>query len=448
MEIIVKRDILDELQAKGLCINPGVADKFFQIMLKELVEGIREHKKVTLQGLGTFSANTGPNKNIKTIPSEEFLTQISESLPVEKTKGRRIVETFVHFIKEMVIKGYEVQLLDFAHVKIEEKKPYVLKTPRKGQSSVVPAKKVLVFEPEKKLCEQVGVQELTFEPEEDFKKYIAHLKSSSLLLLVPTRDFFIEAFEYHFTKAGWNIHTVQNVEEAKSHILKGQVYLVILDSQIPNYQILCEMIKCNKETSFIPMVIMYPKGTDLKKTTDFRICGDEHLLQPFEIKQLIALAESVLAKTMDEKSLFKQELMFQFLTVDKYIDKANEICGKLFGISGLSEDDQISMSAAFREALANAAQHGNKHRRDKMLEVLYLLDKEKIIVSVTDKGFGFDWRKFLTAGKKGDPVGRARQSHREGKLGGLGIMLMLRCVDKLEYNDTGNEVTLTKYIRK
>jgi len=31
-------------------------------------------------------------------------------------------------------------------------------------------------------------------------------------------------------------------------------------------------------------------------------------------------------------------------------------------------------------------------------------------------------------------------------LGGLGIMLMLKCVDKLEYNDKGNVITLTKFL--
>ena len=35
-----------------------------------------------------------------------------------------------------------------------------------------------------------------------------------------------------------------------------------------------------------------------------------------------------------------------------------------------------------------------------------------------------------------------------GEHGGLGIMLMLKCVDKLEYNYTGNKITLTRMIRK
>ena len=42
----------------------------------------------------------------------------------------------------------------------------------------------------------------------------------------------------------------------------------------------------------------------------------------------------------------------------------------------------------------------------------------------------------------------ARERHEQGRPGGLGIMLMLRCVDRIEYNDIGNQITLTKMLKK
>ena len=171
-------------------------------------------------------------------------------------------------------------------------------------------------------------------------------------------------------------------------------------------------------------------------------------MQPFELKQLIKTSQIALRRALEERNIYKQEVLLQFPTLDNHIDKANDICGSLLRNSGLSDEGQVSLGAAFREALANAAQHGNKHRRDRMLEVLYLLDNEKITIVVTDSGFGFPWQKYLNINQAGDAIGRARQSHREGRMGGLGIMLMLRCIDKLEYNDTGNVTTLTKYVKK
>ena len=44
-------------------------------------------------------------------------------------------------------------------------------------------------------------------------------------------------------------------------------------------------------------------------------------------------------------------------------------------------------------------------------------------------------------------VDAARERHAEGRLGGLGIKLILQCTDKLEYNELGNELRMTKNLR-
>ena len=163
---------------------------------------------------------------------------------------------------------------------------------------------------------------------------------------------------------------------------------------------------------------------------------------------LLYTSDTVLRRSTEEEAIFDQEVLLQFSSNDEHIDKANKLAQKLFAISGLSQEEQITMAAAFREAVGNGAQHGNKHKTDAMMEVLYILDKKKITIVVTDSGPGFDWQNYLNLGKQGDAVGRARERFQEGKLGGLGIMLMLKCVDKVEYNDKGNVLTLTKSLNK
>ena len=46
----------------------------------------------------------------------------------------------------------------------------------------------------------------------------------------------------------------------------------------------------------------------------------------------------------------------------------------------------------------------------------------------------------------GGPIEQARTRHSSGGYGGLGIGLMLRCCDKVEYIPPGNIVKLTKYL--
>ena len=105
------------------------------------------------------------------------------------------------------------------------------------------------------------------------------------------------------------------------------------------------------------------------------------------------------------------------------------------------------MSAAFREAVVNAAQHGNKYKKDRKIEVQYLLDAEKITTVVKDQGGGFNHEQYVKSGSTRDAISAARERHAQGRMGGLGIMLMLRCCDRLEYNQNGNQLTLTKFLK-
>lgn len=448
MEIIVKKNILDELQAKGLCQSQEEADKFLHTVLEGIATSLSAKENVTLDKFGTFICQAqAENTNAKVIPSDDTLNKFLNIVSMDKGKVQKALAMLVHFFKEMLLKGHEVQLFGFASFRIENKKFRVLKTPVKGQSSLIPPRKVLVFEPDRKIRDAAGKQQIQFEPAEDLKKQIARLQTANILLCITKYDFFIKTLEYYFTKAGWKVNIAQNIEDAKHFVNSSRPHLVVLEQQVPNSQSLCEMIKCTLAPPSIPFLTIYPQGIDLKKPTEIRICSDEYLVQPFEIKQLISATELLVKKGLEEETGFKHEVMFQFLTIDDHIEKVQGFCSKLLDKSGLTGESLVSVGTAFREALSNAVQHGNKHRRDKMLEVLYWLDKEKIILAVTDSGPGFDWQKYVRPGKAEEAGAKGSQKHQEGKAGGMGIMLMLRCVDKLEYNEIGNMVTLTKYLK-
>jgi serine/threonine-protein kinase RsbW len=177
------------------------------------------------------------------------------------------------------------------------------------------------------------------------------------------------------------------------------------------------------------------------------VLGDEHLVEPFEVYTLLMLAESELARSSEEEIIFDQQVNFQFGTGEAKVEKANELGANLFKSSGLNEEGQVALSAAFREAIGNAAQHGNKDNETKLIKVLYLIDKEKITIVVQDEGEGFDHDSYTLRAETKTAVDAARSRHEQGRVGGLGIKLMMRCTDRLEYNDVGNMITLTKFLR-
>ena len=70
----------------------------------------------------------------------------------------------------------------------------------------------------------------------------------------------------------------------------------------------------------------------------------------------------------------------------------------------------------------------------------------KDVVSVLVEGLRkLEYRGYDSAGVALVRDGSVDLRRSAGKLGGLGIMLMTKCVDKVEYNDAGNRITLTKF---
>jgi len=63
---------------------------------------------------------------------------------------------------------------------------------------------------------------------------------------------------------------------------------------------------------------------------------------------------------------------------------------------------------------------------------------------IEDEGDGFDHEFYLAKIEEKDAFERAKERMREGGRGGLGILLMHRCSDHLEYLGKGNVVRIEK----
>jgi serine/threonine-protein kinase RsbW len=207
------------------------------------------------------------------------------------------------------------------------------------------------------------------------------------------------------------------------------------------------MLKFGRETSNVPLITLWPSDPAWRVLKEVSIVGDENLSQPFEFRQLLDFADSEIIRAAEEELIFLQQINIHLPTDEQSIERVIDHVHKLVERSGVTEEGQVALSAAFREAVVNAAQHGNKYKKDKKIEVQYLLDAEKITAVVKDQGQGFDHEKYVKSGSSRDAISAARERHAQGRMGGLGILLMLRCCDRLGYNQQGNQITLTKYLK-
>ncbi|MGE0708490.1 MAG: ATP-binding protein [Planctomycetota bacterium] len=367
---------------------------------------------------------------MEAVAKKDLVQTLNSKLGVPVGQGNRLVDALVDAIKDELLRGKHVVLKDFAAIKIVEKKAQIVKDPESGHQYISPAENVV-----------------SFTPIDSFQRAIEGAKLSSIILAVPENDPFARVIEFHFSRVGWTVHIVNDLASAERFLSKSGAYLTIVDHALDGSIDLIQALKTSRHTSMVPLIALYPADKDPERCADFMVLGDEHLVEPFEVYTLLMLAESELARSSEEEIIFDQQVNFQFGTSESNLEKANELGNALFKNSGLSEEDQVALSAAFREAIGNAGQHGNRDNPEKLIKVLYLLDKEKITVVVQDEGTGFDHDTYTVRAETKTAVSAARERIDQGKQGGLGIKLMLRCADRVEYNDVGNMITLTKFLK-
>jgi serine/threonine-protein kinase RsbW len=389
-------------------------------------------KDVALTGFGTLTPSAG-SSGTKASIVRDIAAKLGEA---SENRVEQLMGSLVEAMKSEILSGRRLSMDDFGAFEVKYNRPEIEKQ-AKGHRLIKPAMSTLEFEG----------PAAAFTPSDDFKKRIEGFKQSSILLVVPERDFFVKTLEYYFENAGWDIEAITSIPDAVKRIESGKAYLVILDATMPDWQKFCFTLKSRKATTNVPLLCLYSSENSWKIFKEVCIVGDENLPQPFEFRQLLDYADSEIIRAAEEELIFDQQVNMHLPTDEASIEKVIELVHKLLEISGITEEGQVSLSAAFREAVVNAAQHGNKYKREKKIEVQYLLDREKITMVVHDQGNGFNHEQYVKSGSSKDAITAARERHAQGRMGGLGIMLMLRCTDRLEYNQSGNQITLTKFLK-
>jgi anti-sigma regulatory factor (Ser/Thr protein kinase) len=114
----------------------------------------------------------------------------------------------------------------------------------------------------------------------------------------------------------------------------------------------------------------------------------------------------------------------------------------------LPEPDRDSLMLAFREILMNAMEHGAGFDPEKVVDVTAVRTERAIVYHFRDPGPGFDRQSLdrsALANTDADPIAHLERRAEMGlRPGGFGMMVAMRLVDEMYYNQQGNEVLLIK----
>ncbi len=105
-------------------------------------------------------------------------------------------------------------------------------------------------------------------------------------------------------------------------------------------------------------------------------------------------------------------------------------------LKGVDVDTCFKVRLSLDECVTNAFRHGHRCDERKQITVGYLVESDRVTMKVRDNGQGFDF------GLIPDPT------LEENLLqpGGRGVFLTMKLMDEVQFNDVGNEITLTKFL--
>ncbi len=141
------------------------------------------------------------------------------------------------------------------------------------------------------------------------------------------------------------------------------------------------------------------------------------------------------------KSSEKIEAKRVFKSTTNALAEVREFVDELAARFGFGDKEVSEITLAVDEACTNVIKHAYKGKPDAEFEVRVLATGREFQIVVRDWGASFKPDEV--------PVPNIRDKYRKHKAGGLGIFLMKKLMDTVEYQDrdTSNEVRLVRYLR-
>jgi CheY-like chemotaxis protein/anti-sigma regulatory factor (Ser/Thr protein kinase) len=225
--------------------------------------------------------------------------------------------------------------------------------------------------------------------------------------------------------------------------------LILLDLMLPDVEgfVVCEDLKLDRETNRIPIIMVTALDGHQDRVRGLQVGANYYLTKPFTVDQLQRAIKEVFDWREDlQRHGTEGEIHFQFQSDTQYLEELNHLLASLFLFSPLSQSQIRQLAMAVRELCVNAIEWGHQKQLDRIVNVIYRIDAEKIVIVIRDEGPGFDPHHMPHAAKPDDPVSHMMVRETLGlREGGFGILLARGLVDDLQYNETGNEVRLVKY---
>jgi two-component system OmpR family response regulator len=248
---------------------------------------------------------------------------------------------------------------------------------------------------------------------------------------------------------GMKAHVLHIGNPAPDWVRANHPDLVLLDLMLPDKSgyAVCQELKLDRQTNLTPIVMVTARTRHEDMVKGLAVGANEYVTKPFTIQQLNAAIDRAMAWRQELCQCGAQgEIHFELKSDARFLEDLNHMLASLFLYTGLPEDAIRQLTTAIREMGMNAIEWGHRKQIDRLVNVTYRIDKDRVTIAIKDTGPGFNPQNVPHAADPDDPAKHMEIRDSLGlRAGGFGILMSKGLVDELAYNRTGNEVRLVKY---
>lgn len=269
--------------------------------------------------------------------------------------------------------------------------------------------------------------------------------------------------------SGWQPYYAENGRDALDLVRSNPPDVVVTDLQMPVMDGLELVRSIKKEFPHVPVILMTAQGSEMIAVTALEEGADSYVPKRQLADLLSDTVERVLVLAGEVRNRQALAQCLRAMRCSYVLTNDPSLLGSLVAnmqalvrdMNLFSEGERLRIGVALEEALLNAAYHGNLEVSSKLREIdhsafyelarqrmgstpyrdrrIYVdveITPDQVAYVIRDEGPGFDLKTLPnpTAPENLDrPCGR-------------GLLLMRTFMDRIDYNDTGNQVTMVKRI--
>jgi len=252
---------------------------------------------------------------------------------------------------------------------------------------------------------------------------------------------------------GYRTTVVATGPEALEELARGRYAVMALDIVLPGMGGQEVLRRVRREWPAVAVIVMTAYPSEDAVLECMSQGAVRFLIKPFTVSEFLrALAGAIHdgrdAKTVREGLTVRGGLRdWVELTApsrQEYLDRLENFLDVLYD-TRLGSAEKEDLKIAVSEIAANAMEWGNKRDELRRIKLSYCLFPDEIVFKVEDEGEGFE--PGTVPNPASNPVAHIIERVKEGKrVGGYGMFITRKVMDRVIYSEKGNVVILSKTI--